>query len=322
MTSTSESRAQRGAAVLRLCAYVAALQVLAVIIVAQQARAAVERWIVDAGGLLSAISSDDDSATGGLGATRTLVLNGAELHMAVGKSPATLERVLDRAQQHCVARGGAIGQQLREALDARQTSSIEVTPEDGMLDGVLRIQDEMRGVVGCLDVGAQRLSWSELRRRAREVMRSGDVSALGFMRWVRAERGTQGTVYVALWSDASLPIAAMFPALGDAPGVDVHGVPRPQHARRLLSVLQEGNDKAIVVYELRGQPMRAAHDAYLAQLTAAGFSLDGSSPAGALGVIATRAEQSVVVTFAQASADQVLATISALRDATDARSLR
>lgn len=92
-------------------------------------------------------------------------------------------------------------------------------------------------------------------------------------------------------SETALDASAMFPSAGDAPGADLPDLPRPHHARRLLSLQLQGQPHALVAYavptpaqarvahpvaaEAPASPLReplvAALDAYARQLAAAGF---------------------------------------------------
>lgn len=119
--------------------------------------------------------------------------------------------------------------------------------------------------------------------RLRRFLASGDLSALGHLRYVQAERGRHATSFAALWSDGPLPLTTMFPARGDVPGSDLPEVPRPPGSQRLLVVEEAGEPLQLRVYRANGAAGRqgktsvaAWANAYRSFLYSAGWR---SSPA-------------------------------------------
>jgi hypothetical protein len=69
------------------------------------------------------------------------------------------------------------------------------------------------------------------------------------MRYIYAEESEGTTLFVAFWTEGEFKVLDMFPPEGDAPGRDIDGVPRPPHARRILSAWEEGEPQSITVYD-------------------------------------------------------------------------
>jgi hypothetical protein len=173
-----------------------------------------------------------------MGQTRTLSINGTYLEFASGSTSDGLDRVLTYYQQRCAARDGAsreladvIGRLPPTATGARPSGS-----DSAQALSTFRVGDDQRGYVACFDVGNTRLTTHEILRRVRAAMDSGDLSEVGRLRYLYAERTSTGrTRFLGFWSDGSVNIKSMFPTTGDAPGEDPEGIARPTNMRRLLS---------------------------------------------------------------------------------------
>lgn len=151
---------------------------------------------------------------------RTLVINGARLQLRSGTTPDSLDAVLDAQVRPCRVDGA-------------------------WLNPVVRARNGDHGVAGCILAPDSQ----GLGDRLRAFATSHDVSSLGQLRVTWAMRSGDATRYVVIGSDGPLELRAMFPADGDAPGVDVVGLPRPPEARRVLSTWQEGAAPLLVSYE-------------------------------------------------------------------------
>jgi hypothetical protein len=93
------------------------------------------------------------------------------------------------------------------------------------------------------------------------------------------------TTYVAVWNAGSLRLTDLAPVRGDAPGVDVQGMPRPPASRRLLSVFQEGAVPMLVSYRAQ-LPAAALGARYRKALIDGGFVVrDGAPQRGAPGCL-------------------------------------
>jgi hypothetical protein len=286
---------------LRVAALLAVLGTAAACVVATRARAAMHELAHDAGARLLAY------AEGHGGGARTLRVNGAQLHLLSGSTHDALTTVLDTYRVRCRSwsrlppEASAASKPSRGASAARE------------LHGMLDVEGSEQGFVACVDTGREPLQAKELLDRVQRVLRSGDLAQLGALRFVWATRKPSDarTHYVAVWADESLPLRAMFPAQGDAEGIDVPGLPRPPAARRVLSVFQEHEAPMIAAYE---SPLatRALITRYTASLEAAGFSVTerpNREPKTPCTLLVTRAERAWLA-FVEADARSDASTVS------------
>lgn len=150
---------------------------------------------------------------------RTLLVNGARLRLRTGSTDAAIETVLDDQAKQCRATGN-------------------------LLDPIVRTERADQGFIGCIVPRAGQ----ELADRLRDFATTRDLASLGELRATWAMRTELGTRYVMLASDGELKLLDMFPAEGDAPGIDAAGALRPPHTRRLLSTWQESAAPMLVSY--------------------------------------------------------------------------
>jgi hypothetical protein len=184
-------------------------------------------------------------------APRDLVLNGQTLRFSSGTANRSVTEVLDTFEARCGAVDGALEDQvaqLRADHPEVDAGELEESP-------VLREQHGGEGFVACLDLGAEPVSAQELAERVARFGQTGDVAAIGDMRYVFAEEyaieGRTRTHFVAMWTNGAFDLDRMFPAEGDAPGVDLEDVARPPRARRTLSGFERGQPYTMTVYASR-----------------------------------------------------------------------
>lgn len=177
-------------------------------------------------------------------AARVIVVNGARIRLEARRERRALDAVLDDDAARCRAHGGA-GEPLVDARARRQ------------------------GFVGCFEPPRG----ASLLERLGAFAATGDAAALGTLRvaWATAQR--QGTRYVALSSEGPLELQRIFPQDGDAPGLDLAGLPRPPEARRILTAWQDGAAPLLIGYRSERAP-EVLERAYVEQLRAAGVSVE------------------------------------------------
>ena len=181
----------------------------------------------------------------GMPSGRQLQLNGATFQVAVGSTEDTVPQVLDVYEQRCDAVDGQMNEQLQEAM--RNASTSERTALRAARTTV-RVNADSQGYVACLDLGQARRTPGEIIERMRRFVETGDISAVGRMRYVFAERGTRRTRVLAIWSDSELNVSRMFPVTGDVPGQDPANVARPRGMTRLLSAAEVGQPYGLTMY--------------------------------------------------------------------------
>jgi hypothetical protein len=242
---------------------------------------------------------------------RQLVLNGLALQVSTGTSRDAPQTVLDAFAAMCKQRAG----QLRATLAAPLARGGAIDSDMGLLDGVLRVGNETRGALACLDVGTRELSLEEWVERAKRVAETGDFAQLGALRYVSVQGSEHGSFFVATWSEGSLALAHAFPARGDVPGRDLELVPRPGGARRILSAWESGRTEATNVYLAQRQTPAQLEAFYRRELRRRNFSLlDAGTPRSTTigGLIAEQAGRLVAFSFSKTPAGEGVVTISSL----------
>lgn len=246
---------------LRLALFLVCCQVVFTLMLARHVNAQVKNLMLTVGSQLMQLGEP-----GAARPPRTLMLNGTELRLRVQTARnRKLGEVLDTFERRCRERSGRFHELLTER-------SVELTqPQRELLDGVIRADAGRAGMVACLDVGEARLGVGELLERVHRFLRSGDVSDIGYVRYVRAEQDGADVFLVMFWNDGPFNIRRMFPTSGDAPGVDIPGLPRPPKSRRVLSAWEEGEGPALNLYEVEGMSADASDRHYRATLAEQGW---------------------------------------------------
>jgi len=181
-------------------------------------------------------------------APRDLVINGQTIKLSSGTTTRSMGEVLDFFEARCADSDGEIALQMAQLAADHPEVTDEVAPSDLP---TLREQGARTGYVACFDMGDASIEVTEVLRRIRAYNRTGDVAEIGDMRYVFAERTEQGAHFVALWTEGEFNVRRMFPAEGDAPGLDVEGVTRPPRSRRMLTGFERGQPHSMTVYHSR-----------------------------------------------------------------------
>ncbi len=241
------------------------------------------------------------------GASRLIVLNGARIQLASGRSQETLHALLDRAEADCRLRSAGLH------VRAKRISDHVKRALPSLADGILRVENEREGLVACLDLGQSTISLDDLATRLAEFAKRGDLQALGGVRMLRAEARDQAAFFVSTWNEGRAPLWQMFPLTGDAPGVDFADVPRPLRSRRVLSTWQEHGAPALNVYESADAP-DVLWERYTRELTRQGWleaSQDHAQSAAQRALLLVRGGHQLVIT-AEAQNGKTLLTVMPL----------
>jgi hypothetical protein len=257
-------RRKRGARVLRGILLAAALAVLSVAGLAWSARVKARDALQSAGELMLRYADAER-----IDAPRELVVNGLALHVLSGVSTKPLGTVLDFFQARCKEVGGGFDREIAKLLQAQGAAPL---PEPITRGGTLREDDEHNGYLACLDLATDQLETSELIARLQAFAESGDVAKVGDLRFVWARRAREQTSYVALWSEGPLPLPVAFPEAGDAPGVDLPSLPRPERSVRVLSAWQRDAAPSLVSYRSEAT-LDELETSYRRQLSSLGLSV-------------------------------------------------
>lgn len=187
-----------------------------------------------------------------VGESRPLMLNGQPIHFASTIQPASVTEVLDQAEDFCNKNPIGLRDTLenlpdlaqKEIPEAIRTGNVEVIREDG--DG--------RGMVTCFVDQDGSHEGKSLFDRLTEFAETGDMSAVGDLRYVFAEMNPGGTSHIiAVWTDGPFNLKAFAPQNGeDTPGFDPPQAARPVESTRLLTVAAEGMPYGTWIYRSDG----------------------------------------------------------------------
>jgi hypothetical protein len=125
--------------------------------------------------------------------------------------------------------------------------------------GVLRDERGDSGVVACVvrEDGQPAVGYREISARLAELVKTGDLGALGRLRYVFAEKTSTGRTHVvAAWTEGPFNLFALLPPHGggDTPGTDPQSAPRPPKAHRMLSADVEGVPYGVRIYDSSATP--------------------------------------------------------------------
>lgn len=229
-------------------------------------------------------------------APRRLSVNGLELKLLTLSTEESVRQALDRFQARCGDQGAFAPKALKALL---------VSP----LDGTLRDESDDEGFVACIAPEAS-LSFEDWVDRLRVFAENGDLAVLGELRYAFVRRSGSQTTIVALWTEGSAKLLELFPPSGDAPGHDPPDVPRPAHARRLLSGTEHGAPYSLTLYEVEGRSVEALRNWYAQALEAAGWKLVTRSTEQALVLTKGARTLSVHVTLTQTG--RIVASVAEL----------
>ncbi len=236
-------------------------------------------------------------------APRQLFVNGLELHLVTVATSLGVKDALDRFQSTCHAVGQIdLPAALKQKLE-NQPKNHETLPA-----GVMRQDAKNEGFLACIDIG-ERVDAETFLGKLSEFGKTKNLRSLGQMRYALARRRGETTSLLLLWTEGDAQLAEMFPKQGDAPGGELHDVPRPKHGRRLLSAFEQGMPFGFAAYSVEGHGVESVSKAYAEQLVAGGWQ---TRPTKHRGLFAERGGRKLVVQVYRRQAGQVVVTISDL----------
>jgi hypothetical protein len=183
------------------------------------------------------------------GAVEVIQLNGARMQHARVTTTAPVATVLDRFEEHCNANPGALAEVLDEVAAQHPVLFEKNAPKGSLRHAVLRNETERDGVLICF-VDDRATGLAGVNELLKSLAETGDLSVLGQLRFVFAERQKDGrTKVVSMRNEGSLNLSRMFPSSGDADGNDSRVLPRPPDSRRTLAAAAEGMPYALRTYD-------------------------------------------------------------------------
>lgn len=221
---------------------------------------------------------------GDVGTKRPLRINGQPIFVGSSIEDLSVKEVLDRTEARCkAASAGMVNdlEKLSETLQQKVASEVGAS----RAAGILREDRGESGVVACLirDDGEAAGGIADVSARLGTLVKTGDLGALGRLRYVFAEKSRKGRTHVvAAWTDGPFNLYALMPPAGqDAPGSDSSRAPRPPRAQRILSADVEGVPYAVRIYDSAATPaeiVKAYDDEMLKQGWEPAFGVPGEGP--------------------------------------------
>ena len=236
----------------------ALLSVVSLVLVAWSLRTALADADLAVQRLTDSLSAE--LGPGLIGTPETLSINGQTLLVSARSAELSVHDALARFEQHCVGEGdsSASGAMLPEALLAPLPHEPLPKPEEQQVSGllahlsVLRREADDEGRLLCFARGRGRRDLGALMHDLRLVAERGDLSQLGKLRYVTARKLKSGkTQLVVVWAEGPLELGALLPRTGDAPGSDMHDVPRPAGTTRDLCALAVGHAYGLRLYRAK-----------------------------------------------------------------------
>lgn len=164
----------------------------------------------------------------------TFSFNGQQAHVSATKTSDSLGRTLDLLEQNCRENGG-------NNVDTWKTVP---TAEEMQKSGkpfteipILRHETEKSGVVICFVKGSKRDESASIQDRMQAFTDTGDIGAIGKIRYAYAATNKHGTSVITVWTDDSFNVLALQPKDdGDTTGKDPAVLPRPADANRFMTI--------------------------------------------------------------------------------------
>jgi len=207
---------------------------------------------------------------------RLVQLNGLPLHFTSGSTLEPVARVLDYVHAKCREQNENLAEQLDKLIKkGRKAFDRKGFP---LIDGVLRYENEKKGFVACLARNGESAAPDDIVKRIRRFIETGDLSQIGELRYVMAERHRETTSFIAFWTEGSANLLALFSQDRDAPGHDLPGIPRPRDSRRVLSAWESGQTLAMAVYVTPHSVLSNLIATYTRQLAANGWQILSRRP--------------------------------------------
>ena len=200
-------------------------------------------------------------------AVRALQLNGARVSFRTQTIAAPLDEVLAHYESVCAGPHAGFIEQL--SIQAARNAA--------------------DGYVACLDMGDGPRDMRSLSERLVRFSETGDLAALGGLRYARAHRIPKGsgeqTFLLTMWADSAFNLFGMLPTAGaDAGGSDLLGVPRPAGSQRILSAWEAEQPSGVVVYRVRDRSVAQLESFYRIELPKQGWALIERHPSESIAI--------------------------------------
>jgi hypothetical protein len=242
----------RWAGVARVAAYLAVVNFGISYLLMRSAFAGAERAIQRLGSQLT-----KELGSKLLGEPQLVSVNGQLLFFAAKETDLSVKRTLDGFDAHCEAHSGGLREEFEKipGFEQRKLALPQGMRDPGRI-GIIRSdtghasEAETEGHLVCIAQPQNGGGIAGLITRVNEFMATGDAARIGEMRYVAARKLSNGkTQVVAIWTEGTFNIEAMFPEHGDAPGTDTPDFPRPPNATRSFSAVVPDHPYAVRFYD-------------------------------------------------------------------------
>jgi len=183
-----------------------------------------------------------------VGNGKPLMLNGQPIHFSSTVQSASVTEVLDRAEAYC--EDNPVG--LKDTLENLPDLALKEIPEAVRHAESEAIREDGigKGMVTCLVDQDGSHAGKSLFERLSEFAETGDMSAVGDMRYIYAEMNPGGSTHIiAVWTNGPFNLYAFAPEGDqDTPGFDPPEAARPIDSTRLLTASAEGMPYGTWVY--------------------------------------------------------------------------
>lgn len=192
-----------------------------------------------------------------VGEPQAVSVNGQVLLLAAKESELSVKSVLDAFDAHCEAHSGGLREEFRAmpGFDERVKLLPENMRDPGRI-GIIRsdaghaTDSETEAHLVCIAQPENGGGLAGLLTRVQEFLATGDAGRIGDMRYVAARKQPNGkTQVIAIWTEGTFNIEAMFPDAGDAPGSDALDFPRPPSSVRSFSAVVPDHPYAVRFYD-------------------------------------------------------------------------
>jgi len=188
------------------------------------------------------------------GPAERILLNGESFRHGSNYVKESVTEVLDKAEEHCRAHLGLLGGAL-DSLSPEAKAKLDPRIPRADRSAIIRDEGESGGMVACF-VDAKPSSFADFQERLTKMLATSDLTELGRLRYLYAERTKSGETHVVtLAVDSGLKLSEMFPATRDAAGEDSRVVPRPPESRRTLSAAAQGMPFGVRLYVSSKDPI-------------------------------------------------------------------
>lgn len=211
-----------------------------------------------------------------------VILNGQTMFFASSLTDDAPDQVLARYEDNCRKNAAQSPESWRGlATDAAKADATKAAQNDTMAQtgGVLRGGSGEEGTLICFVKSSS--SKSTLSEALTSFQQTGELSALGMLRFVYVKKSQSGGAHIlAAWTLEKFNVKEMMPEEDqDVPGNDFSEIPRPTNSVRTFSAYLDGTPYGVNMY-LSNESPQAVTASFDATLTKQGwFALDIEGPA-------------------------------------------